>query len=118
LSPPTTAQPAVLDPSAPATASVLCAVNIPASALLQSHFEQGFMAWTATVDSVVAQGSNTSANAAQTVNFNKTLTQTPSYMLGIKRVPLADAATSVSTAGEWSIRDWNRWVAPKCCSHG
>jgi hypothetical protein len=98
---PTAAPPFALDPSG--TASVTCVVNIPASALLQSHFEQGFMAWTATVGAVVAKGSNTSANAAQNVTFNKTLTQTPSYTLSIKRVPLADAATSVSTAGELSV---------------
>jgi hypothetical protein len=65
--------PIALDPSG--TASVTCDVSVPASALLQSHFEQGFMAWSATVGSVVAKGSNTSANTAQTVNFNKTLTK-------------------------------------------
>lgn len=99
---PTTAQPLVLDPSAPATASVTCGVSVPASALLQSHFEQGFMAWTATVGSVVAGGSNTSANTAQTVTFNKTLVQQPSYTLGIKRVAatVGDTMAAVSTAGE------------------
>jgi hypothetical protein len=108
LSPPTTAQPVVLDPSALATSSVTCAVNIPASALLQSHFEQGFMAWTGTVDSVLALGSNTSVNAAQAVNFNKTLTQTPRYTLGIKRVGLivGDPMAAISTAGECITCDW------------
>lgn len=98
--PPTNAQPLVLDPTA--AASVTCSVSVPASQLSQPHFEQGWIDWTATVGAVVAQGGNTSANAAHTVDFNKTLTQSPSYTVGIQRVPLTvgDAMTSVSSAGE------------------
>ena len=91
---PTASPPIALDPTG--TASVTCVVSIPASALLQSHFEQGFMAWTATVGSVVAKGSNTSANAAQTVNFNKTLTK-------VKNVEWSFTGpnAAVSTPGGW-----------------
>jgi hypothetical protein len=96
------ATPLVLDPSAAGTASITCNVVKPAGGLSQSQFEAGSATWTVTVGSVVAQGTNNSANAAQTVSFTKSLTQTRKYQLGIKRVAAqaGDSLASVTAAGE------------------
>lgn len=91
-----------LDPTAATAGGHTIVCDITSPTLTQQHYEDGRLTFGVTATGVVANGYNTTMNADQEVSFNKTLTQTRKYRLGVKRVAydVGDTMPPVTTAGE------------------